>query len=427
MLYQNKKGLLDSKLAGWLVFCLSLSIYLSIYPAICVYAADYDKQIKEYKKKIKQSKKELIGVKTEISKKENSIKDIKKTEATLESRLKKILRNLEAAKTALQKIKNSIKKQQQSINSLRIKLARAKSETKRWKSILRREIRFAYKQGVGRPVSDPYLARIILSSNSSADLIKRYKFLQLLARQKSFVYIQTLKNVNEYESLKTKLEKGMESLKKLESEKKKTEQSYLKEENKNKKLLSGVTKKRVFYEQEVANLKDSETMLSELITLLNKKAKETEKKKEEERLARLKISKKKGILSWPLEGEPDQLRKKVTSKFGKQKHHQLNTWVINNGIRIKSNLGENIIAIDKGTVVFSGDFKSYGNVVIIDHSGGFYTVYGNMDKILVKEDHEVKKGDVLGTVGISVYTQDASLYFEFRRDGAPTNPLVWLK
>ena len=117
----------------------------------------------------------------------------------------------------------------------------------------------------------------------------------------------------------------------------------------------------------------------------------------------------------------------MTAKFGRQKHPELDTWIINNGIRIRSSLGQNVLSVDKGTVVFAGDFKSYGNVVIIDHSGGFYTVYGNMEKILVKNNQVVEKGSRLGLVGISVLTQDASLYFELRKDSTPQNPLIWLK
>ncbi len=168
-------------------------------------------------------------------------------------------------------------------------------------------------------------------------------------------------------------------------------------------------------------------MLSELIKLLEKKATETAKQKEEERLSRLKMSKKKGIISWPIDGTPAELRNNLTATFGKQKHPELDTWVINNGIRIKSTLGQNIVAVDKGKVVFAGDFKSYGKMVVIDHSGGFYTVYGNLDKITVKEEQDIQKGEDIGVVGISVYSQDASLYFEFRKDGVPQNPLVWLK
>ncbi|HAX62039.1 MAG TPA: hypothetical protein DCX95_05755 [Elusimicrobia bacterium] len=427
MLKKNKKNWKSEvgsrKLSAFLF--LLLTSHFSLLTA--VYASDYDKQIKAYKQKIKKSRSELIGVQSEISHKENNIKTIKKKEASLETHLENIIRKLETTKAELHKTKRAIKKQQKSIDALKIKLETAKSETIRWKNILKKELRFAYKHGVGRPVTDQYPARIMLSSNSSADMVKRYKFLQLLARQKLFIYTQTIKNVREYETIKIKLETEMNGLKELEEKKKNSEQLYAKQKKEKEKLLSTVVKKRVFYEQEVANLRDSEMMLSELIKLLEKKATETAKQKEEERLSRLKMSKKKGIISWPIDGEPSELRNNLTATFGKQKHPELDTWVINNGIRIKSTLGQNIVAVDKGKVVFAGDFKSYGKMVVIDHSGGFYTVYGNLDKIIVKEEQDIQKGEIIGVVGISVYSQDASLYFEFRKDGVPQNPLVWLK
>ncbi|MEW6556773.1 MAG: peptidoglycan DD-metalloendopeptidase family protein [Elusimicrobiota bacterium] len=401
---------------------LVLSFISYLLSSICLYSADYDKQIEEYKQKIKKSREELVGVQTEISQKAKHIKTIKKKEASIETQLEHIIRKLETTKAELQKTKLLIKKQQKSIDGLKIKLATAKSEMLAWKEILRNEERFAYKQGVGRPVTDQYLARTILSSKSSADFIKKYKFLQLTARQKSFIYLQTLKNVREYESLKTKLETEMQSLKELELKKKNAEQLYSNQKKEKEKLLSSVVKKRVFYEQELTNLKDSEMMLSELLKLLEKKASETER-----RITRLKISKAKGVISWPLEGDSTDLRKNVTTYFGKQKHPELDTWIINNGIRIKSTLGQEVIAVDKGTVVFAGDFKSYGKMVIIDHAGGFYSVYGNLDRIIVTESHNVQKGEIIGVVGISVYSQDASLYFEFRKEGVPQDPLVWLK
>lgn len=410
-----------------IIWLLLLTMNYELLTINYLFASDYDKQIKAYKQKIKKSQKELIGVQSEIFNKENNIKTIKKKEASLETHLETIIRKLETTKAELLKTKGAIKKKQISIDTLKIKLETAKTETVRWKNILKKELRFAYKHGVGRPITDQYPARIILSSNSSADMVKRYKFLQLLARQKLFIYTQTIKNVREYETIKIKLETEMDGLKELEEKKKNSEQLYARQKKEREKLLSTVVRKRVFYEQEVANLRDSETMLSELIKLLEKKATETAKQKEEEHLSRLKMSKKKGIISWPIEGTPTELRNNLTATFGKQKHPELDTWIINNGIRIKSTLGQNIVAVDKGKVVFTGDFKSYGKMVVVDHSGGFYTVYGNLDKINVKEEQDIRKDEIIGVVGISVYSQDASLYFEFRKDGVPQDPLVWLK
>jgi septal ring factor EnvC (AmiA/AmiB activator) len=77
--------------------------------------------------------------------------------------------------------------------------------------------------------------------------------------------------------------------------------------------------------------------------------------------------------------------------------------------------------------VYAGEFKSYGRIAIIDHGGGIYAVYGNLEKISVKTDEKVKQGQSVGTVGISLISRDASLYFELRKDGKPQDPVAWLK
>jgi len=414
----GRKGIIGkfAVAAIFLIGCFSLLLF-----------ATDDKQIKEYNQKIKKSRKELTGIQTEISKKEKKVKTIKKEEYSVKAQLESTVRKLEITNLELIRVQNKIKEQQKSIDALKEKLDISKRETVYWKEVLGNEIRFAYKQGVGRGSIDEYSADMILSSEKPADLAKKYKFFHLMTRQKMFVYFQAAKNVREYEITKIQHERGMENLKFLEKEKKDLEKKYLKQKNAKQKLLSSVSQKRVFYEQEIAKLKESEEMLSKLIEMIEQKVHETLARKEEKKLMAMRMSKKMGLLSWPLEGEPSYLKKSVSAVFGKQKHPELDTWIINNGIRIRSSLGQNVLAVDKGTVVFAGDFKSYGNVVIIDHSGGFYTVYGNLEKILVRNNQIVEKGMRIGSVGISIFTQDASLYFELRKDGSPQDPLRWLK
>ena len=386
-----------------------------------------DKQITEYTRKIKTSRKELNGIQSDINKKEIKVKAIKKEEHSVKAQLESTVRKLESINSELGSVQKKIYRQQSAITVLAVKLDASRSETVYWKGTLAKEIRFAYKQGVGRGQVDEYSAGMLLSSETPADLAKKRKFFQLLTRQKMFVYLQAVKNVDQYQSAKSNYEHGLENLKQLEKEKKDLENKYTKQKDNKQKLLSSVSQKREFYEQEIARLKESEEMLSKLIEMIEKKVQETLAAREEKKAMSLKMSKKMGLLPWPLEGEPSELKKSVTEMFGKHKHPELDTWIINNGIRIKSLLGRNVLAVDKGTVVYAGDFKSYGNMVIVDHSGGFYTVYGNLEKILVKNDQAVERGACLGLVGISIMTQDASLYFELRRDGSPQDPLRWLK
>ena len=90
------------------------------------------------------------------------------------------------------------------------------------------------------------------------------------------------------------------------------------------------------------------------------------------------------------------------------------------GIKIASLKGGRIIAPWAGKVLFADEFRQYGNMVIIAHSGGFYSVLGSLARIDVGVGSQVIKGEPLGIVG------SKPLYFEWRKNGEVINPMPWL-
>ncbi|WP_163327702.1 LysM peptidoglycan-binding domain-containing protein [Desulfurobacterium thermolithotrophum] len=105
------------------------------------------------------------------------------------------------------------------------------------------------------------------------------------------------------------------------------------------------------------------------------------------------------------------------------------------GIFILSNPGKKVKAAETGIVKFAGKdehfLKPYGNVVIIEHPKGYQTVYSNLNKIFVKPKQIVKRGDVIGTAGISGDWGKSGIYFEinkiYNRKIYQINPLEVLK
>jgi septal ring factor EnvC (AmiA/AmiB activator) len=126
---------------------------------------------------------------------------------------------------------------------------------------------------------------------------------------------------------------------------------------------------------------------------------------------------RKKSLPWPVNG-------KVIAKFGKNKHPELDTYVISNGIKIDAADFSRVKSVDSGTVVFTGEFRSYGKVVIIDHKDSIFSVYGLLDHILVKEDQKVLKEDVIADLGGG---KNSYLYFEIRQNNIPDDPILWLQ
>ena len=83
-------------------------------------------------------------------------------------------------------------------------------------------------------------------------------------------------------------------------------------------------------------------------------------------------------------------------------------------------------AVAPGRVRFAGWFRGYGKIVILDHGSGYFTVSGQLSQIRVQVGHQLKSGQVLGTVGETGSLEGPGLYFEVRRGGAPLDPAEWL-
>ena len=86
-----------------------------------------------------------------------------------------------------------------------------------------------------------------------------------------------------------------------------------------------------------------------------------------------------------------------------------------------------IEAIFDGAVVFSDWFRGYGNMVILDHGSGYYTLYAHAEELLVREGQVVDGGDILGRVGETDSVKGPALHFEIRQGAEALNPAAWLQ
>lgn len=98
----------------------------------------------------------------------------------------------------------------------------------------------------------------------------------------------------------------------------------------------------------------------------------------------------------------------------------------NKGIDISGKLGQPILAVTNGKVVYIGNvLQGYGNLIIIKHDGDYLSAYAHNDMILVAEQQKVKIGDKIATMGNSG-TNEIKLHFEIRHKGKSVNPLYYL-
>ena len=125
-----------------------------------------------------------------------------------------------------------------------------------------------------------------------------------------------------------------------------------------------------------------------------------------------------GGLDWPVDG-------RLSGQFG-QSANRLGGSVVRNGIEIVAQDGAPVRAVHGGTVAHAGPYPGFGNLVILDHGGNHYSLYGYLGAISVTAGQMLDAHGELGIVGPSPAGPTA-LYFELRVDGRSVDPVQWLK
>lgn len=111
---------------------------------------------------------------------------------------------------------------------------------------------------------------------------------------------------------------------------------------------------------------------------------------------------------------------KVTSKFGWRwgKMHE--------GIDFGLPVGTQVAAAKDGKVVTANYVNGYGLTVIVEHAGGYRTLYAHLSKVLVKEGQWVATGQLICKSGNTGKTTGPNLHFEIQKNGKAVNPLLYL-
>ncbi len=124
----------------------------------------------------------------------------------------------------------------------------------------------------------------------------------------------------------------------------------------------------------------------------------------------------KGRLTWPVAG-------RLMHDFGQPRVSDQLRW---NGVVLAAPRGREVRAVYHGRVVFADWLAGLGLLLVVDHGGGYMTLYGYNETILKNAGDWVAPGDVIATVGDSGGQPRAALYFEIREGARPVNPRQWV-
>ena len=124
----------------------------------------------------------------------------------------------------------------------------------------------------------------------------------------------------------------------------------------------------------------------------------------------------KGKLAWPVQG-------RLAGDFGQPRGAGSVKW---NGVLLEASAGTPVRAVYHGRVAFADWLQGLGLLIIVDHGGGYMSLYGHNEALLKESGDWVEPGETIAQVGDSGGQARAGLYFEIRYNGEPVNPHPWI-
>lgn len=371
-------------------------------------------------------KNDLKGIKQEIRVKKKLITKTKKVEETVSTELKEINSALDKKKADLGKLDRELDSVESGLAGTRGTISSITDDISRKKREIDRRLVSIYKAGEFGTL------RMFFSAESLPQMAENIRYMRSVLDNDKRITAEYNAKIDQLNRLKTALERDMskkESLKQGIAFKK---HEIEKEKNRKSAYLIKVRNDRKSYESSLKELQANASRLQTMIQRLDersrkkpavslpKQGRKTKYVTELPLIADKGFASQKGRLSMPVHGE-------VIETYGKHKHSDFNAYTFNKGIYIAAGAGSEIRSVYAGSVIFADYFKGYGNMVIIDHGGGYFSLYAHASRIAKKVGAEVAKNEVVAAVGDSDSSRGAVLYFEIRHQGKPVDPAGWVR
>ncbi len=382
---------------------LSAALLLVIAAAAPVHAQDVERQIRANRARLDSIRKEREQLEVELGRLRGRAHDIVGE-----------LSNIERQKSATNRLVNELDRQIRtmgaSLDTATLDLVLAEDALAEKRAILHRRLADIYKRG------SLWTFQVMLSAESFGDLLSRYKYLYLVSRQdRSLVgAVDTLRR--RIAGQRRQLLRIQNELAARRDERSEELERYLALERQHQRSLSETRASERAAARRLETLSRDAERLNETIAAL-----------ERARLAAAAApgaatitSRDLGKLDWPVEGD-------LIYRFGPYRLPN-NTTVVRQGIGIRVPLETPVVAVAGGVVRLAEPYGTYGPSVIVDHGGGFYTLYMYLSQVGVRLGQQVSRGDMVGLSGGQNSDEGPHVEFQVRGQGSiALDPLNWLK
>jgi septal ring factor EnvC (AmiA/AmiB activator) len=349
----------------------------------------------------------------------------------LKGRETKVLKDLRTTETKLRQTRSSIQKLnrrekqlERDLDVVRVDLSRSERALMSRRDRLALRLRGMYKLGRQRELE------FLLASDTFAQLFARADYLVRVARQDRVLLLGIHHEKEKITANQQRLDLTLQDVEKTAQQKQREQRQLDKLRAKKQQSVLVIQSERQAYEAAAAELERTARRIKSVLD-------ELERRRRAEEEARRRgtapgqpaplqpyagvFAGARGRLAWPVRGE-------VVGSFGNEKHPKFGTVTFNSGIDIAAPLGTDVRAVARGRVDFvSNDYGTYGQMLILNHGDGYYTLYAHCSAVLLARGQEVEAGQVIARVGDTGSLKGSILHFEVRQGRSALNPLEWLR
>lgn len=362
--------------------------------------------------RVKAQKNKLKEIEDEIKRHRAQSSELRAKETDITKQLAYLDKEIALSTKYLSSMKKKEALLIQEIDSLRAGIGDQGDVLARKRERLARRVRQMYMNGPAERRWD-----VILGGENVADKLRRYKFMRLIAERDAQLVREVSVRKHGLELEQAELTEALSEIAALRKAQETESESLKKSKSTRVAMLNRIRKDSAKHKAAIADLEKSQEKLRDLIGELERKR---AGEKEPTGLPPGGFAALKGSLRRPVDG-------KVIGTFGQSKHPRFGTVTFNNGIDIQADPGAPIRSVAAGRVEFVDWIEGYGNCIIVNHGGGYYTLYAHASEIFVRADQNVSASDVIAEVGDSGSLNGYACHFEIRKAKQALNPMEWLR
>ncbi|MFQ5863779.1 MAG: murein hydrolase activator EnvC family protein [bacterium] len=358
--------------------------------------------------KIERHHEKLRKIREEIRTVEREIAASEKKETSVLHFLTNLDLEIDLTQSLIHSLKKEEKRKAKQIATLEEKLKTAQDELKRLKELFSKRLVYFYKYGRLKDVE------LLLTAQSLNQGLLWIEYEKRLSQHDYRSYLKIKEKQAQIARDRDLLTIELEEKRRLLEEKLREEKKLKAKKTERQKFLQSIRKNTDFLRQQLAEKERAAAEIRRLILQLEEAPTQTPLLRPSTPFSELS-----GQMIWPTQGE-------IITRFGKFMHPELKTVTENIGIDIRAPAGTPVHAVASGRVTAITWQRGRGNIIIVSHYGGYYTVYTHLEEILVNFLEEVEMGQVIGTVGESGSLKGPLLHFEVWKGTEKLNPEIWL-